>query len=212
MVTGLSLRIIVGMRYATAIVLSLAAGLAGCARYDFEVLKPELLATRVTQTASRLQTSNMVYFMQAYENRLVMQIHNKEQAPVELVGERSFVVDPHGVSHPLRSITIAPDSYAKLILPPLRPRFEHHGFSFGVGTQVRATEPTGANEAGTKAGAADSAGHPIYLDVYEDTDAYYWDWDGTGPIRVRLTYRKVAGNAGGAEVADEFTISKVEAK
>src|SRR5690242_1464878 len=126
------------MRYATAIVFLLASVLIGCARYDFQVIKPDTLATRVTQTASRIQTPNMVYYMQAYENRLVVQIHNGEQAPVELLGEKSFVVDPHGISHPLRSITIAPDSSAKLILPPLRPRFEHHGFTFGVGTQISA--------------------------------------------------------------------------
>lgn len=182
------------MRNAIAIVI-LLIGLGGCARYDYQVIKPDTLSSRITQTASRLQTPNMVYLMQAYENRLVMQLHNKEATPVELLGEKSFVVDPAGVSHPLRSLTIAPDSYAKLVLPPLRPRFDDHRFNFGVSSQVSHLDSPRAIQ-------------PVYLDVYADTDAFYWDWDGESPIRMRLTYRK----AGGAEVADEFTIGKVSAQ
>ncbi len=182
------------MRYVITIVL-LFAGLAGCARYDFQVIKPDALSTRITQTASRVQTPNMVYLMQAYENRLVMQLHNKDSVPAELLGEKSYVVDPAGVSHPLRSITIAPDSYAKLVLPPLRPRFENHNFNFRAESGLSTADPL-------------SARRPLYLDVYADTDAYYWDWDGNSPIRMRLTYRK----GGGAEVSDEFTIGKVAAE
>lgn len=183
------------MRYATALLVLLVAALTGCSRYDFQIVKPDSLAQRITGTASRLQTPNMSYMMQAYENRLVVQVQNRESAPVELLGEKSFVVDPEGVSHPLRSLTIAPDSYAKLILPPLRPRFEHRGFTFGVGAQV-------------DAGEVAQPLTPLYMDVYADTDAYYWDWDGKRPIRLRLVYRK----ASGAEVADEFTIDKVDAQ
>ncbi len=182
------------MRYGTILVLTLVS-LCGCARYDFQVIKPDTLSTRVTETASRLQTPNMVYLMQAYENRLVVQLHNKDAASVELLGEKSFVVDPAGVSHPLRSLTIAPDSWAKLVLPPLRPRFQDHGFNFGVGAQSDASDAPGMIQ-------------PVYLDVYADTDAFYWDWDGDSPIRMRLTYRR----AGGAEVSDEFTIGKVDAR
>lgn len=186
-------RIITTMRNAIAIVL-LLVGLGGCARYDFQVLKPDALSTRITETASRVQTPNMVYLMQAYEGRLVMQLHNKEATPAELLGEKSFVVDPAGVSHPLRSLTIAPDSYAKLVLPPLRPRFDDHRFNFGVSSQASHLDRSCAIQ-------------PVYLDVYADTDAFYWDWDGNSPIRMLLTYRK----AGGTEVADEFTIGKVTA-
>jgi hypothetical protein len=182
------------MRYATIIVL-LAMCLCGCNRHEFQVIKPDALAMRVTQTASRVQTANMVYLLQAYENRLVMQLHNKESSPVELLGEKSFVVDPAGVSHPLRSMTIAPDSYAKLVLPPLRPRFEHHNFEFRAGSQQSSDNPG-------------IASRPLYLDIYADVDAYYWDWDGDSPIRMRLTYRK----AGGVEASDEFTIGKVKAQ
>lgn len=172
----------------------LLALLSGCARYDFQILKPDRLSQRITQIQTRVNTPHMVYDMVAKENRLVVQIFNQGDTPVQLLGARSFVVDPKGASHPLPSQTLAPKSYAKLILPPLRPRFEQNPqFQLGVGTII--------SDAG-------STSTPLYMDRYEDADNRYWDWDGQGPIRLGLTYQL----SGGEIVTDEFTIMKVEAK
>jgi hypothetical protein len=176
--------------------------LVGCARYDFQIVQPAPLAQRITQVQTRVNTEHMAYDMVAKENRLVILAFNHTDAPVQLLGDKSFVVDPQGASHPLRSQTIAPKSYAKLILPPLRPRFEQSPqWHFGVGTvigQGSAPAPSPSPVSTT----------PRYLDIYEDQDNFYWHWDGQAPIRLSITFQQSDGTV----FADQFTIEKVEAK
>src|SRR5205814_908677 len=61
------------------------------------------------------------YRLRSYDNRLVLSIFNPTQDPITLAGDRSYVVDPKDQSHPLRSQTIAPNTFVRLILPPMRP-------------------------------------------------------------------------------------------
>ncbi len=168
--------------------------LAGCSSYSFQITKPDKLATLITETQVRVQTANLTYRMQAKENRLVLLAFNDTEQAIQLLGERSFVVDPRGASHPLRSQAIAPHSYAKLILPPLLPRFERNpSFQFGIGTAV---SRRGNDEA-----------TPVRrMALYEEADAYYWDWDGASPIRLSIAYQR----SDGTTFTDEFTIVKVK--
>lgn len=176
--------------------LALAALLTGCANYDFCIVHPEDLQKIISGSPTHIQTANMAYQMQAREGRLVVQIYNEKDQTVQLLGNQSFVVDTAGASHPLRSVAIAPHSYAKLILPPLRPRVQDSPqWNFGVGVGV-----------GDSAPSQPSQGPPLYLDYYEDIDAYYWDWDGTKPVRLSITYRL----ADGQQATDEFTIQKMK--
>jgi hypothetical protein len=179
----------------TATLIGLIFLLAGCARYDFQITQPTKLAQRITNAQTRINTERLAYDMVAKENRLVVMAYNHGTEPLQLLGDKSFVVDPKGQSHPLRSQTLAPKSYVKLILPPLRPRFEQNPqWNFGIGTQIGST------------------GHhhhtPMSLDYFADSDSYYWDWDGQVPIRLSLTY----GTSDGKNFTDEFTIQKVEAQ
>lgn len=161
----------------------------GCAHYDYVVTDPARLSQRVTSEAqTTLKADPLIYSMIAKEDRLVVIIKNPLAEPVQLLGDKSTVVDPKGQSHPLRSQTIAPNAYVKLILPPLRPRFETPapaGFEFGVQSR------------------ADSAA-PIYLDSFSDADSYYWDFDGPGQIRLLLTFQKPDGSTW----TNEFAIRK----
>lgn len=199
--------------------------LAGCASYDFQVTKPGV--DRVVSSApERLATENMTYHMQAKENRLVVQMFNQTGEMVQILGEQSFVVDTGGASHPLRSQAIAPHSFVKLILPPLRPRFEQPGFDFGVGTSAYHYSPYAPYYAYAPYGPISpySSYFPYYrryypydeyrygpyaapvqyMDSYEDADSYYWDWDGQMPVRLSITYEFVGGRRG----TDEFTLQK----
>lgn len=172
-----------------------AALLAGCTSYDFRITRPTELARVISNSPQRLETANMTYQMQAKENRLVVQVFNAGNETVQLLGDRSFVVDTRGASHPLRSQAIAPQSYAKLILPPLRPRFERQdpSFQFGVGTTISEERRPRAL--------------PVqYLDIYEDSDNFYWDWDGELPIRLSITYQFPDGRIS----TDEFGIEKTK--
>jgi hypothetical protein len=177
------------------IALALSMLAAGCAQSQFQIVRPEKLQMRIGEASQRVETPNMVYNMLAKENRLVILIYNSRPNPVYLLGQKSSIVDPKGASHPLRSMTIAPNSYAKLIMPPLRPRFEttpQWQFGVGVGTQVSDS-------------AAGPAAKPLYMDSFEDADAFYWDWDGPRPVRLTIVY----STPDGKEFSDEFSFEKV---
>ena len=76
------------------------------------------------------------YRLRSYENRLVVNVFNPTPDPVTLAGERSYVVAPNGQSHPLRGQTIAPDTFVKMILPPMRPYYRESGPNIGFGLGV----------------------------------------------------------------------------
>lgn len=177
------------------IVIALCVLAAGCAQSEFQIVRPERFQMRIGEAAQRVETPNMVYNMLAKEGHLVVLIYNARPNPVYLLGQRSSLVDPKGASHPLRSVTIAPNSYSKLIMPPLRPRFEttpQWQFGVGIGTQIShpTTQPTFK---------------PLYMDSFEDADSFYWDWDGSLPVRLTMIY----STPDGKEFSDEFAFEKV---
>lgn len=166
-----------------------AAALAGCAHYEFDIARPgdgSQVVSGDSETSFHLDP--LIYRARARENRLVLLIQNTLDQPVELLGAKSSAVDPKGQSHPLRSQTIAPNAYIKLILPPLRPRFETApaGFSVGVGMQSR------LDDSALPARAA-SPDKVLYLDCYADVDSTYWDWDGESAVRLLFTYQQRDG-------------------
>src|SRR5438046_10452514 len=75
--------------------------------------------------------------MQAVESRLLMFVVNSTDDAIELLGPESTAVDSAGQSHPFRSQSIAPHSYVKLILPPVRPYYRS-GPTFGIGLGIHA--------------------------------------------------------------------------
>ena len=96
----------------------------GCTQYEYELVRPDRLARHIdNQAQTTFKIAPLNYGMISKENRLVVVIQNPLAEPVQILGDRSEVVDPSGQSHPLRSQTIAPTAFVKLILPPLRPRF-----------------------------------------------------------------------------------------
>lgn len=191
--------------------------LCGCARYEFEVLEPPEFATRVgrsTETTADIRREPLDYHMRSYEGRLVMNIFNTTEEPIELLGDESYVVDPEGESHALsRAAVIAPDAYIKLILPPLRPYYPREprlGFGIGIGVshydfhrhrhfhRYRGPrfrhffDPDMLDPARTHF----SINQPL---------SYFWDWDGEGTIRLRLVYQLENGET----FNHEFVIRRV---
>ena len=96
------------------------------------------------------------------------------------------MVDPEGQSHPLRGQSIAAKSFIKLILPPMRPRIENTGptFGIGVGTYV------GDGRYGRHGYLYDDwYDEPRYFTVVDD-NAIYWNWSGEGEIRLSLVFAR----------------------
>ena len=172
----------------------LAAGSAGCARYEFDIVHPPELARHVgADKPVEVTLEPLAYRLQTYESRLVMRIYNPTTAPVRLLGDRSTVVDPGGQSHPLRTQTIAAGSYIKLIFPPLRPRLEPHGPVIGIGVSGYASSGGYYHHRYVHGGAFGYdpvLDGPRYYSLYDPGDAAYWEWDGEGEMRVVLVYQR----------------------
>lgn len=170
-------------------ILSLCTLASGCAQYQYELSQPSDLARPIGSRAPvEVSVDPLTYELQTADNHLVMQVHNDTAEPVKLVGEDSYVVDPDGESHPLQTSTIAAHSVAKLILPPQqiieRERAPVFGFGFGVGFSSRS-----AVRRGYWNSALDTIDEPRYYAV-DDGGNRFWEWNGEGSIRMRLTYER----------------------
>ena len=110
----MSVRVLSQVLLAAAILLA-----TGCAKYDYVLLEPgdgEQLIVRDKRLV--VPQEPMTYRLGRVDGRLLVRIANPTDEPIRIVGERSYVVDPEGETHPIGGGTIAPHAYIDLILPP----------------------------------------------------------------------------------------------
>jgi hypothetical protein len=160
----------------------------GCAKYEYDIVSPaELRAHIGTKSDTKTTVDPLLYRWRTIDNRLVVRIFNSTDDPIQLLGEKSTAVAPSGESHPLRGQTIAPQSHAKLILPPRRPRvYNSSGPTFGVGVGMRVD----ARDRGYPDYNDRFDDAPRYLAIYDDDNALYWDWNGETEVRLSLVYQR----------------------
>jgi hypothetical protein len=168
---------------------------AGCTTYEYQLVRPPELSRHIGRNVDQVvQVEPLEYRLRTADNRLVMRVFNPTEDPIELIGPKCSVVDPGGQSHPLRSGTMAPGSFIKLIFPPLRPRTydPYYGPTWhtGVGVGVRVDAHARRRAVPAQPPPPSAAARPVYLQVYDEGDTYYWDWKGGGEIRVLLVYRR----------------------
>jgi hypothetical protein len=181
--------------------LFMLVALVGCANYEYEIEQPADLSRHVgSKDDVTFLLEPLEYRLQTVESKLVMRIYNNGPDVMTLAGERSFVVDPHGQSHPLRTVTLAGQSYIKLIFPPPPPVIERTGPSIGFGMSG------GFGDARRRGypydpenGLYDS---PRYFSLNDDA-ALYWDWKDEGEIRLTLVFDR-----GGSTFQHDFTIAR----
>jgi hypothetical protein len=165
--------------------------LVGCARYEYQLVRPPELSRHIGRGSDEVvRLDPLEYRLRSVDNRLVMRIFNLAEDPVEMVGPKCSVVDPDGQSHPLPSLTIPPGAFIKQIFPPPRPRVydPHYGPTWGVGIGMGMRVDARRDRAAPNAPMR--RGEPVYLAVYDDADPRYWDWNGEGEARVTLVYRR----------------------
>jgi hypothetical protein len=165
-----------------------------CARYEYDLVRlPEQSVHIGPDTDIVVSLDPLQYRLRAVENRLVVQIFNPTSDAIEIVGPRSTLVDPAGQSHPLPSQTIAPLSYAKLILPPFRPQSDHIGpaITIGVGAVYGRCDAPGPGACDdTHAGnVPNHVDQPLYLTDAGTADVPYFDWDGETNVRLTIVYQ-----------------------
>ncbi len=177
------------MRSAFACFVSLLLLASGCAKYEYNIVEPQDLTAHIgSKTDHVVARAPLEYRLRSYDNRLVMQIFNPTDQPISLSGDRSFVVSPNGQSHPLRSQTVAPGSFIKVILPPPRPRIYQPGPSFGVGIGTTVGHRHHRHPHFHYHNPLDS--QPRYLAAWADADeTYYWDWRGQNEVTMTLVFR-----------------------
>lgn len=165
--------------------------LTGCANYEYDLVEPAGLALHVGQQQVRIDVPPLQYRLQTYESRLVLEIYNPTPADVQLLGERSAVVDPSGQSHPLANAAIPPNSYLKLILPPLRPQVYNSGPTIGIGFgAVYGSRDGWYDRSGFIAPYGAYYDEPRYLAVYDPGNPYYWEWNGETNVRLTLVFQQ----------------------
>lgn len=150
---------------------AVSAVLGGCAQYQYTLTAPPQQQIVSEKQAAVVRAEPLEYAFLALDDHLSVRVTNPTDEAVQLDATQSYVVDPAGETHPLPPRTIAPHGFATLTIPPIRPlyRIGSHTYSGG--------RPRYAN--GTS--------QPAYV-VLDDSLGYYWDWPGSGDIRLVLIY------------------------
>lgn len=170
---------------------AIAAVSGGCANVEYDLIQPPALAQHIGPKTLTVRREPLEYRLTSDEGHLVVQIYNRSAVPITLLGGSSTIVDPDGQSHPLSSRVMAPQSFIKLILPPVGP--------------IRTAQPLGFSRGyfGPEYPYNDDPywdGPPYYPDPffdeppapeYDDQEGTYWRWD-HGDVRLILVY--VNGN------------------
>ena len=179
------------MRSHPVVLTVVALSVAGCARYEYDIVSPSEMAQHVGKKNDVvLSRDPLQYRLISGDNHLIMRIFNPTSDRVQLLGSQSVAVDPQGQSHPLRSQTIAPHSFVKLILPPMLPEVAPSGpvIGIGIGAGFGYAGPFGM-------GYYDPLYDPMwerprYYAVYDTENTYYWDWSDEGDVRLTLVFQR----------------------
>jgi len=175
--------------------------LTGCAKYEYDLIRPEAHARHIGSKSAEVFTIDpLEYHLQTAESRLVMLVYNHTETPVELLGGKSYLVTPAGESKPLRNVTIAPGSFIKFIMPPFRPRVERVGPSIGFGFGMSSGGHSGS---GVGVGVGSGIGDDYY--TYTEDSAFFWQWSGETDVRLNITYKQ-----GEQVFSNEFVFHRVK--
>lgn len=166
------------MRSISAILVLTAALASGCTSYHHRLIEPVEFAGDIRREDVVTSLPPIRYVWNTVEDRLVVRVFNDGEDDLLLDGERSVLVDPAGQSRPLRSLTIAPRSFAKLVLPPYRDIAYASGPVVSVGL--------GVSTGGSGYPAPFSSTSTVIVRDREVT----WDWPAGGVVRLGLWFTR----------------------
>jgi len=148
--------------------------LAGCAQTEFDAAPAgSSQPIRVGNDQDvRWSGPPLQYRMRADEGHLIVWIENPTENSIELIRDKSQVVDPEGVAHPIRGETIAGGSSIKEIFPPLAESAPH-----GQPEQINPYDRPGFIPI-PDSGADSEAGHAS------------WQWDDGMEIQLDLAFEQ----------------------
>jgi hypothetical protein len=163
---------------------ALIALAGGCRSYVYDLVEPPAAVQRIAGEPITVQYDPLEYHLSRQHNRLSVRIVNPTDDRIMLVGNRSYAVDPHGESHPLRGGMIAPHSHTAMLLPPEPITFPYYGWGgWGPGWGW-GWAPYGPYYDPYYPGYY---APPVYY--HQIATPYDWEWK-TGHARLRLTYER----------------------
>jgi len=107
------------MKASHLMLLGVTLCVSGCVSYQYRVVQPAMGAPPVRAEPVTIHDDPLDYQLYHYRDRLAMHVTNPTEDRITLLGNRSFVVDPNGESHPIRDRVLAPHSFTKFLLPPI---------------------------------------------------------------------------------------------
>jgi hypothetical protein len=178
--------------------MSWALLLVGCAHYECDIVSPAEMRQHVgSENELVLHLPPLEYRLITVEGHLVVRIFNPTSDMVQLMGERSTVVDPTGQSHPIPGQAIPPNAFMKLILPPTAHYVPAPGSQVNVGVGVG----YGYGPPWRDDFAPGTWDQPRYVAVYE---AATWKWEGETDVRLLLAFR----TSDGKQFTQEWTFHR----
>jgi hypothetical protein len=153
--------------------------LSGCQTYVYRVVQPPGITQPVTDKPVTLRYDPLEYQLVGYKDRLAMRISNPTDDRIVLLGDRSYVVDPLGESHPLRTHILGPHSFTRMLLPPIPFTYAYPDWSWGWAWAPY--DPFW----GPFWGPAFYG--PPSVSYYQVNTQYDWTWK-TGDARMRFSY------------------------
>ena len=101
----------------TFLAVTSALFLCGCKHYDYYLVEPAQYAQRIGKVPVTIRYAPMDYTLVRSRHRIHMDVANPSDAPVSLLADKSYVVDPYGRSHPVHGTVIAPHSFIPMSFP-----------------------------------------------------------------------------------------------
>src|SRR6185436_3905418 len=164
--------------------------LAGCASYHYALVQPPELQQTIPKQGTALPLQPIEYQVVPNRDQLALQVMNRSAQPIHLVGEKSYVVDPYGATHPLPGGTIAPNAHVELFFPPspiVYRSYPRYGVGLGFGGFYGGY---GYDHYYTGLGYDPwfyGAGFYGPIDMYPLNAPGQWEWK-TGEVRTRFVF------------------------
>lgn len=162
------------MRVTGAILAWAGLLVGGCASYHHRLIEPVEFAGAIRTEDFVTSSPPIRCVWNTVEDRLVVRVFNDGEEDLLLDGARSVLVDPAGQSRPLRSLTIAPGSFARLVLPPYR--------SIGYASGPMLSVGVGVSSGGGRYYPPLSPPSTVIVGDRESS----WDWPAGGVVRLSL--------------------------
>lgn len=175
-------------------ILSSAFLFSGCKQYEYRLVKPVDVAQNIPKQGISVAYDPLTYRITHRVGTVEMRLSNPTDTSVRLVSEKSYLVDPAGATHSIRSFVVAPHAFVDISFPPVP------AYYYG--------------DAYPQAGFYWSP----YWTPYWYTESYYtppryhiptqydWEWK-EGPVRMNLAYEQ-----GSRAFEHNFTLTRKQIK